>query len=121
MIEKIKNAARNATLRVVRTTSEVTVDPVITGGDPLARSLQENGPGPLGDEARRMTLHPSLWIAVFGNLGIVLGIMWNMTQKPGTVESILAVLIGYGIAVAVALFASRSTAKETPPVAETAG
>src|SRR3954462_438835 len=38
MIEKIKNAARNATLRVVRTTSEVTVDPVITGGDPLARS-----------------------------------------------------------------------------------
>jgi len=38
MIEKIKNAARNATLRVVRTTAEVAVDPVITGGDAVARS-----------------------------------------------------------------------------------
>src|SRR3954462_15900931 len=38
MIEKIKNDARNATLRVVRTPSEVSVDPIVTGGDPLARS-----------------------------------------------------------------------------------
>jgi hypothetical protein len=87
----------------------------------LAQALQANGPGPLGSEARRMTLHPGLWIAAFGNLGIVLGIMWNMTQKPGTGEAILAVVIGYGIGVALALTSSRSPAKDTPPVAETAG
>jgi diguanylate cyclase (GGDEF)-like protein len=38
MIEKIKNVARNATLRVVRSTAEVSVDPILTGADPVARA-----------------------------------------------------------------------------------
>ncbi len=42
MIDKIKNAARNATLRVVKSTAEVTVDPLVAGGDPVERSrIQE--------------------------------------------------------------------------------
>ena len=61
----------------------------------LEQALHANGPGPLGDDARRMTRHPGLWVTEFTNIGMVLGIMWNMTQKPGTTEAILAIVIGY--------------------------
>jgi len=37
-----------------------------------------NGPGPPGEEARRMTLHPGLWGLEFTNVALVLGIVWNM-------------------------------------------
>jgi hypothetical protein len=50
----------------------------------LGEALQENGAGPLAEHARRMTRHPGLWIAEFTNVALVLGIVWNMTQKPGT-------------------------------------
>jgi hypothetical protein len=40
----------------------------------LKHALQENGPGLLGEHARRMTRHPGLWVAEFTNLGLVLGI-----------------------------------------------
>jgi len=93
------------------------------GGRPsklLVQSLLANGPGPLGEDARRMTRHPGLWVTEFTNVGMVLGVMWNMTQKPGTTESILAILIGYGVGLALALRATRSPAKDTPPVAEPA-
>jgi hypothetical protein len=87
----------------------------------LEQALHANGPGPLGEEARRMSRHPGMWVAEFANIGVVLGIMWNMTQKPGTTESILVIVVGYGIGLALALRATRSPAKETPPVAETVG
>jgi len=79
--------------------------PVIAGrrAKALEHALKENGPGPLGDAARRMTRDAALWIVTFANPGIVLGIMWNMTQKPGTVEAIAAVAIGYAVGAAVAL------------------
>ena len=69
----------------------------------LEHALQENGPGPLGDSARRMTHDRALWIITFANPGIVLGIMWNMTQKPGITEAIVAVVVGYAVGVALAL------------------
>jgi tryptophan-rich sensory protein len=50
-----------------------------------------------------MTHDRVLWIITFANPGIVLGIMWNMTQKPGTVEAIVAVAIGYAVGAALAL------------------
>ena len=50
------------------------------------RGRAGNGPGPLGEQARRMTRHPGLWVAEFTNLALVLGIVWNMTQKPGDRE-----------------------------------
>src|SRR5207247_66196 len=56
-------------------------------GHQLKHALQENGPGPLGEKARKMTRHPGLWVTEFTNLGIVLGIVWNMTQKPGTASA----------------------------------
>lgn len=77
----------------------------------LERALQANGPGPLAEEARRMTRHPALWITDLSNLGVVLGVVWNMTQKPGTVSSIAAILGGYAVGAAIALrFAKASDA-----------
>jgi hypothetical protein len=81
-------------------------------GHKLAAALQANGPGPLGPEARRMALHPGLWVVEFTNLGIVLGVVWNMTQKPGLGESIAAVLIGYAVGAGLALLLTRSGQEE---------
>ena len=72
----------------------------------LKSALMENGPGQLGPVPRGLARHPALWIPEFANIGIVLGIVWNMTQKPGTGEAIAAVVIGYAAGV---LFATRFT------------
>ena len=46
--------------------------------------------GPLGEKAKQLTCDPALWIASTANLGIVFGIVWNMTEKPGTWGAIAA-------------------------------
>jgi len=71
--------------------------PVIAerSGKKLEHALKENGPGPLGEHARRMTRYWGLWIVEFSAVGLVLGVVWNMTTKPGTGTSIAAALIGY--------------------------
>jgi hypothetical protein len=86
--------------------------PVVAGrrAKALEHALKENGPGPLGDAARGMTRDTALWIITFANPGIVLGIMWNMTQKPGTVEAIAAVVIGYAVGAALAFPFTRADA-----------
>ena len=89
-------------------------------GHKLGAALQANGPGPLGPEARRMTLHPGLWVVEFSNLGIVFGVVWNMTQKPGTGESIAAVVIGYALGVVFATRFTGSPAEAASTVAEPA-
>ena len=81
-------------------------------GHKLGAALQANGPGPLGPEARRMTLHPGLWVVEFSNLGIVMGVVWNMTQKPGLGGSLAAVLVGYAVGAALALLVTRSPQEE---------
>ena len=86
----------------------------------LQAAMRANGPGPLGPEARRMALHPGLWVVEFANLGIVLGVVWNMTQKPGWGGSIAAVVVGYAVGAALALLATRS-AKEELAAAPEAG
>ena len=98
----------------------VLVGPLVGGrtAKTLERALHANGPGPLGAEARRMTLHPGLWVTEFGNFGLVIGIVWNMTQKPGTAEAIIAVVIPYVIGVALALgFSSRARGANAPAAA----
>ena len=97
--------------------------PMIAGrrAKALGHALKENGPGPLGDAARRMTRDPALWIVTFANPGIVLGIMWNMTQKPGTVEAIAAVVIGYAIGAGLALPFTSIRGAEERAVADPAG
>jgi hypothetical protein len=90
-------------------------------GHKLGEAMQANGPGPLGPEARRMALHPGLWVVEFSNLGIVFGVVWNMTQKPGLGESIAAVVIGYAVGAALALLVTRSAKEELGAVSEPAG
>jgi hypothetical protein len=87
----------------------------------LQAAMMANAPGPLGPEARRMTLHPGLWVVEFANLGIVLGIVWNMTEKPGWGESIAAVLIGYAVGAGLALRFSRAPQDEPVAASEPTG
>jgi hypothetical protein len=93
--------------------------PLVGGrsGHMLKHALQENGPGPLGQKARRMTRYPGLWVTEFANLGIVFGIVWNMTQKPGTGTAIAAIVIGYVVGAALAMQFTRMPA----PSGEAAG
>ena len=97
--------------------------PMIAGrrAKALGHALKENGPGPLGDAARRMTRDPALWIVTFANPGIVLGIMWNMIQKPGIGEAIAAVVIGYAIGAGLALPFTSIRGAEERAVADPAG
>lgn len=98
------------------------VGPLVGGktAKALERALHANGPGPLGTEARRMTLHPGLWVTEFGNFGLVLAVVWNMTQKPGVWGSIIAVAIGLGLGAGLALgVTSREKGVEAPAPAST--
>ena len=73
----------------------------------LKRALMANGPGPLGEEARRMARHTRLWWAELANLGIVFGVIWNMTHKPGWTEAIAALVIGYAVGALLSLPISK--------------
>jgi hypothetical protein len=64
-------------------------------GKKLEHALRENGPGPLGDQARKMCRYWGLWLIEFSSIGLVLGVVWNMTAKPGTGSAIAAAVIGY--------------------------
>ncbi len=87
----------------------------------LQAAMRANGPGPLGAEARRMTLHPGLWVVEFSNLGLVLGIVWNMTEKPGWGGAIAAVLVGYAVGAVLAVVVSRAPRDELAAVTEPTG
>jgi hypothetical protein len=76
----------------------------------LKHALQENGAGPLGAAAKRLTRDPTLWVISFANPGMVLGVMWAMTEKPGTGIAIVAVVVGYTVGVALALGLSHAPA-----------
>ena len=86
----------------------------------LQNAMRANGPGPLGAEARRLTLHPGLWVVEFTNFGIVLGVVWNMTEKPGWGGAIASVLIGYAVGAGRALPFSRPRKEELAPTREPA-
>jgi hypothetical protein len=68
-----------------------------------------------------MTLHPGLWVVEFSNLGIVFGVVWNMTLKPGLGESIAAVLIGYAVGAGLALLITRSAQEVLATATDSAG
>ena len=67
-----------------------------------------------------MTRHPGLWVTEFANLGVVFGIVWNMTQKPGVGGSVAAVVGGYAVGAAVALWLRRTPREELAAVREPA-
>jgi len=76
-------------------------------GKKLKQALMANGPGPLGADARRRARHPGMWVADLANIGVVLGVVWNMTQKPGTGSAVAAVAIGYAVGFIAAWRLSR--------------
>ena len=76
----------------------------------LKAALMANGPGPLSATARKLTCDPALWIVSFANPGLVVGIVWNMTQKPGTLEAVVAAVIGFAVGTAVALQFAKAPA-----------
>jgi hypothetical protein len=84
----------------------------------LEHALKENGPGELGDAARRLTRAPGLWVSEFSNIGVVMGVVWNMTQKPGTGSAIAAVVIGCAVGALVALPFTRPQAVDAAPAVE---
>lgn len=86
----------------------------------LERALHDNGPGPLGERARRMTRHPGLWVSEFTNLGVVFGIVWNMTQKPGTATAVAAILGGYAVGAVLALRFTQAPRDELAAATEPA-
>jgi hypothetical protein len=79
--------------------------PLIAGprAKALKQALDENRPGPLDQRTRRLTRDRALWVVMLANPGVVLGITWNMTTKPGTGEAIAAILAGYALGIAAAL------------------
>jgi len=87
-------------------------------GKKLEHALRANGPGPLGAEARRMTRYWGLWMIEFSSIGLVLGVVWNMTTKPGTGGAIAAAVIGYAVGAGVGHLFSRAGAEQ--PVAASA-
>ena len=89
-------------------------------GKKLEHALRENGPGPLGGNARLMCRNWGLWMVEFSAIGLVLGVVWNMTTKPGTWSSIAAAVIGYAAGAGLGLLFSRSGAGEQPTAASAA-
>jgi len=88
--------------------------PLVAGrqGHKLKHALMANGPGPLGEEARRLTVDKLLWSAAFTNGVLVLGIVWVMVEKPGWGGGIAALVISYGVGIALALSLAKKPAVE---------
>jgi len=84
----------------------------------LKHALRENGLGPLGPAAKRLTCDPALWVVSFANPGMVLGVMWAMTEKPSTAVSIVAVVVGYAVGAALALRFARAPGMDAEAVAQ---
>jgi uncharacterized membrane protein YczE len=51
-------------------------------------------------------------VVEFSNLGLVMGVVWNMTEKPGLGGSLAAVLVGYAVGAVLALLVTRSGQEE---------
>jgi hypothetical protein len=91
--------------------------PLVAGprGEALKKALMENGPGPLGEQPRRLARDPRLWIVTLANPAMVLAISWNMTEKPGTAAAIASIVLAYAVGAAVAMRMTRLPAAEAAP------
>ncbi|HZQ88920.1 MAG TPA: hypothetical protein VFA42_02835 [Gaiellaceae bacterium] len=89
-------------------------------GHMVGEALRSNGPGALGPAARKMTRDRLLWAASFCNEGVVLGIIWDMTVKPGTASAVAAVVVGWAAGAAFAWTFTRAPALEAEAAAEPA-
>jgi hypothetical protein len=87
-------------------------------GKKVAAALMANGPGDLKGDALRKTRYLPLWWAEMSAIGLVLGIIWNMTTKAGLGSSIAAAVGGYAVGVALALLLTRQPSTEAAPATE---
>jgi len=86
-------------------------------GKRLEHALHANGPGELGDAARAAIRHPLLWASELSAMGVVFGIVWNMTQKPATGAAVGAIVGGYAVGAGLALVCTRAPAARLAPAA----
>ena len=87
-------------------------------GKKVAQALMANGPGDLRGDALRKTRYLPLWWAEMSAIGLVLGIIWNMTTKAGLGSSIAAAVGGYAVGVALALLLTRQPSTAAAPATE---
>jgi hypothetical protein len=87
-------------------------------GKKIAQALMANGPGELRGDALRKTRYLPLWWAEMSAVGLVLGIIWNMTTKAGLGSSIAAAVGGYAVGVALAVVLTRQPSTEAVPATE---
>lgn len=87
-------------------------------GKKVAQALMANGPGDLRGDALRKTRYLPLWWAEMSAIGLVLGIVWNMTTKAGLGSSIAAAVGGYAVGVALAMLLTRQPRTEAAPATE---
>jgi uncharacterized membrane protein len=73
-------------------------------GKELGAALKANGPGPIGDEVRALTMSRLAWATTVAPLGLVLAIVWNMLHKPGLGTAIVGMVVGYGVGAGIGLF-----------------
>lgn len=89
-------------------------------GKKIGQALAENGPGELKESALAMTRYTPLWFAELTAVGLVLGIVWNMTTKPGTWAAIAAAIGGYAFGAVLAVVFTRKPSPELVSVGEPA-
>jgi hypothetical protein len=89
-------------------------------GKKVGQALAQNGPGELKEPALRMTRYTPLWFAELSSLGLVLGVVWNMTTKAGTGSAIAAAIGGYAAGAALAVLFTRKPSRELAGVGEPA-
>jgi hypothetical protein len=87
-------------------------------GKKVGQALGQNGPGQLREPALRMTRYTPLWFSELSSFGLVLGMVWNMTTKPGTGSAIAAAAGGYLVGAALGVLCTRQPSTEAAAVPE---
>jgi hypothetical protein len=87
-------------------------------GKKVGQAMGQNGPGALRGRALEMTRYTPLWCVELSSLGLVFGVVWNMTTKPSTGTAIAAAVGGYAVGVALGVLFTRKPATEAAAATE---
>ena len=79
--------------------------PLVGGrsGAAIGRALVENGPGELGEPARRAIDGAAHWLVTLTGPALVLGVVWDMTEQPATGTAVAALVVAYAVGAAAGL------------------
>jgi hypothetical protein len=89
-------------------------------GKKVGMAMGQNGPGELREPALRMTRYTVLWFSELSSFGLVLGVVWNMTTKPGTGTAVAAAVGGYAVGAGLAVLFTRKPSGEHAAATEPA-